>query len=335
MMLESMACGRIGTLALLFVSLFASLWALPVFAQVGEGRDETERWVPALSVSSGVLVQEADGSVVSSLLLGPGAGEARNNLSCERTLTQLFRCADTGDDTQVTPFVDFSAELMTPGIQSWAGRPRLFVRGGAGPSFGFKRDVAKEGVPGEFTLPDNLTPLEIATQGYSVIGGQGSKSSIEIESLLVTAGAGVAFTFEVGERRLRLKPSFEYLRQKVELTGISNRVVQVDANPNPNCGFPGSTPDLNAIFRCESLRGSESQVFHGIGPGLEVETDTVRAGPFVMTVFLAGQAYAFLGDLDLQADARNEFGERSEWGAELERWAFRGGVGLRFRWLPD
>ena len=63
--------------------------------------------------------------------------------------------------------------------------------------------------------------------------------------------------------------------------------------------------------------------------------DAQRAGPFMLTVYMAGKAYAFLGDLALEATGSNEFGETAGWRAEKSPWAFQGSVGLRFRWLPD
>ena len=134
----------------------------------------------------------------------------------------------------------------------------------------------------------------------------------------------MAFTLEWGERRIRIKPSVEWMREKIETTGEVRRAV-------PLVGVPGDPSDFREIV----LSGSDSKVYHGIGPGLEVETEPVRPGPFMMTVYLSAQAYSFLGDLDITFSDVNEFGEFADWKFEKNRWAYRGGVGLRFRWQPE
>jgi hypothetical protein len=224
----------------------------------------------------------------------------------------------------VTPFVAGSLELMTPGLTSVPGRPRLFVRGDAAASFAFTRDVAKEGSPGEFEVSPNVV---YPTQ--ETIRGQGSATTAEVKPLLISAGAGVAFTVDAWERRLRVKPSVEYMREEIEATGVLHRAARTRVDPPPTVDeFPEG-------FRLIELSGDKKQVFHGIGPGLEIEADTGRAGPLILTVYLAGQAYAFLGDLEMEFSDTNEYGETATWRFEKDRWGYRAGVGVRFRWVPE
>ena len=82
------------------------------------------------------------------------------------------------------------------------------------------------------------------------------------------------------------------------------------------------------------LNGSGSKTFHGVGPGLEIEMDTRRAGPFLLALFVSGQAYKILGDREISFSASNEYGETADWTYENHSWVYRGGVGLRFRFLP-
>jgi hypothetical protein len=305
-------------------------------------QDETERWVPAFSVYSGVLVQDAEAMLRSSTLQGPCVPPALVNdpLHCERQVRPTAFIEDpppgdpyppvelvtvTGDDLMVTPFVAGSLELMTPGLTSLPGRPRLFVHGDAAASFAFTRDVVKEGIPGEFEIIGDFGPTEFISEAN--IGGQGSKTTAEVKPLLLSAGAGVAFTLEPWERRLRIKPSVEYLREEIEVTGVVHRAVAIEENT-----AAGEFPDN---FRLIQLSSAEKRAFHGIGPGLEVELDAARAGPFVLSVYVASQAYAFLGDLEVELSDTNEDGETAMWSFEKNRWGFRAGVGLRFRWLPE
>jgi hypothetical protein len=319
-----------------------------------KAKDETERWVPAFSIYSGVLVQGAKGSIDTGPLQGiegqnqdcvPPAA-SYDTLHCQRqirptAIVNIGRFDEvppvefvttSGDDLMVTPFVAASLELMTPGLTSVPGRPRLFVHGDAAVSFAFTRDIAKEGVPGEFEVARNVPfPNERS------IRGQGSTTTAEVRPLLISAGAGVAFTVDAWERRLRIKPSVEYLREEIEVSGAVNRAVQTRTDPAP------ATEDFPDGFRLIELSGSDKRAFHGIGPGLEIEMDAGRAGPLMLTVYLAGQAYAFLGDLEMEFSDRNalvnEDGEveyeTAEWSFEKNRWGFRGGVGLRFRWVPE
>jgi hypothetical protein len=299
-------------------------------------KDESERWVPSFSLFSGVLVQNADGDLTSSRILGECADPPPfppDPAHCEQQIRPTAPLSDVplpsvttrGDDRMVTPFVGGSLELMTPGLISLPGRPRLFVHGDAAASFSATRDLAKEGVPGAFEVAEGVTfPKE------TNVLGQGSTTSAQVMPLVVSAGAGVAFTLEAWERRIRIKPSVEYLREEIEVEGVVKRAVQTRyRRPSP------TAEDFPDGFRLIELSGSEKQVFHGIGPGLEVEIDTLRAGPFMLAVYVSGSAHAFLGDREVEFSDTNADGESAAWRFEKNEWAFRGFVGLRFRWVPE
>jgi hypothetical protein len=282
-------------------------------------RDETERWVPAFSFDSGVLVQDSDADVRSGMLMGAGAPSLINCFGDLNPDTDTVRCPASGSDLMVTPFVAGSVEVMTPALLAMPGLPRLFVHGGAAASFGFTRDVAKEGSPDTMEAAPGVAFLQ-----EQAILGQGSETSAEVKPLLVTAGAGVAFTVDAWGRRFRIKPSFEYLREEIEVKGTVNRAVKIN---DPATSI--------ADFRLIELRGSTRDYFHGIGPGLELEADAARTGPVMLTLFVAGKAYAFLGDLEMTTSDSDADGNTAHWRFEKNRWAFKGGVGLRFRWLPE
>ena len=63
--------------------------------------------------------------------------------------------------------------------------------------------------------------------------------------------------------------------------------------------------------------------------------DAGRAGPFMMTVFVGGKAYWFMGERHIELEAETAFGETANWSYEKHRWAYEGGMGVRFRWLPE
>jgi hypothetical protein len=290
------------------------------------------------------LVQNADGAVASGFVTGDRAAVAPPTFLGDCTSTpQLIRCSASSDDLQVTPFVGGSLEIMTPAPFDLPGHPRLFAHGDAAALFPFDRDFAKEGLPDAFEPQrSELGPILVTENS---VMGQGSQTSAKLEPWLLSAGLGVAFTFEVGERRLRLKPSVEWVREEIEVEGVVQRAVQTAPSPPLDTVFPQG-------FRFISLDASDKKTYNGIGPGLELEMDTVRTGPLMMTVYLAGQAYSFLGDLEVELSdseippctsatlCSSSFPnppppETATWSFEKERWAFRGGVGLRFRWLPE
>jgi hypothetical protein len=96
------------------------------------------------------------------------------------------------------------------------------------------------------------------------------------------------------------------------------------------------------------LASEDTLTTYGIGPGLELEMDAARAGPFVLSVFLGGQAYRMLGDRDvnLMDSAMVDVPDQNpntpatqevsaKWDFHKHAWSYRGGLGLRFRWLPE
>jgi len=156
--------------------------------------------------------------------------------------------------------------------------------------------------------------------------GQGTLVRAEVDPFVLNAGIGMAFTFDVFGSRIRIKPSAEYLRERLEVTGQTNRVVQVsDTAPLVN--------DPSA-FRFIRLSASDQQTYHAVGAGLEIEIDAERLGPFVITPFIAGRAYRFIGNLDVSLRDTNEFGETVAFEFERDQWQWAGRFGVRLRWVP-
>ena len=305
--------------------ILGGLISLSPGAAAGEpgSKSEVGRWIPGLAVYSGVILQGAEGALESAPLSSDPS--------------QPVRPSASGDDLMVNPFVGFSAELMTPGLASLPGQPRLFVHGDIVPHFGFERSVAREGAPDEMEDPQLPLRSELA------VFGQGSKLDVEMNSPVLAAGLGVAFAVEVWDRQLRIKPSFEYMRERIRASGTVNRAVQLDPGSNRN-------PRLDSTFRLIEIRGSDVENFHGVGAGLELELDTVRAGPFMLTLFFSNRVYKMLGDLKMEfrgtspgrivgglpaSDFPAQGTESASWSFESDPWSYQGGVGLRFRWLPE
>ena len=278
-------------------------WSAPALA--GEGLDETQRWVPAAGLRLGVFGQGGEASVAS----GPLAGAAP---------PEPIRPPASGSDTLLAPLFGGTLELSSPRLLDGVGRPRVFAHVGADGAFGSSLDLAKEGEARGMRPPD-------APAFEDEIQGQGSLLEVETEQLVLTGGAGVAFTFDLGLWHFRIKPSFEYLRQEVTFSGQVNRAVALEAGRTLN-------------FRFIQLRDEETTTLHGFGPGLELEVDAGRIDPFTITAFLGGQLYSMQGDRRVRLADSQTVGpdtETATWRAEIDPWLYRGQVGIRFRWLPD
>lgn len=313
-------------------------------------RDERKNWAPSVGISSGAIVQRLQGAISSSEVYcpvtvpNPGPGDfpvgicTAGQRSTERPFPWL------GPDQPVqpgapsvtrervfTPYLAATFELMTPRLWERWGAPRPFAHVDLQYTFGFERDVVVLGQPGPLKFPDNF-PNPPAT----IIQGQGSLATVNAASFQFAGGIGVAFTFKISDRTVRIKPSVEYQREDVTYSGEVKRVVQTQStNSNP--------PSNPANYRDILLYASKQKVYHSVGPGLEVEVDTRRAGPLMLSLFIGAQAYAVIGDLEVTLKSTNEDpviveaggDEFATWSFLPNRWLFRGNVGLRFRWSPE
>jgi hypothetical protein len=326
-------------------------------ATASEPRDESEYWTPSFSLFFDALGQKLQGAVTTGQVLGPPLTEGgcltngfvpgfppgvRTGALCPTArgsdnnaparATQILGPDVEGGDTSVAPLVGLSLELMTPSLLDEWLRPRFFLHGDGAAAFSFERNVAGVESPDEFALPSgiffNNIPADFNQdiQELSIVG-QGSRSRIQVRRAVWSAGTGIALSFDWLGRRIRIKPSFEYLHQEMDLIGVVHRAVKLTA---PNV----SALDLSG-FRLISLTQQEQRSYDGIGPGLELEADAARLGPFMSSVYAMGRGYKLLGDLKTELSATNEFGETASWTFEPDSWVWRAGVGIRFRWLPE
>ena len=310
--------GRIVLLALLLAISIGpdQSWA------ADEARDEKNRWIPAIGISSGLFVQRYQAVINTSDIayrdvpIQPGAPIVGR----ERTLT---------------PFIAVNLELTTPSLIDSLAAPSLFAHVDFAYTFGFDQSVALAGAPGPLEPPPIEFPEEIFWKG------QGAYADYKASDFQFSGGVGLVFHFDIFDRRVRLKPSLEYMRNTAKFKGSVSRVLSIEsAPPEPSCP---STPGSSKFYRCIELSGEKTHVFHSLGPGLEVEVDAGRTGPLVLALYGGAQAYAILGH---NAGQRVEFSdskqyeetpewETAEWSYLANRWFFRGSVGLRFRWVPE
>jgi hypothetical protein len=286
--------------------------------QVTEDRD-LESWVPSIAFFGGVQEQDSRGTIVPGDVMGPQCTPVISECS---STTEIQPESD-GDETLRAVRLGLSAELMTPRFWSGFGKPRIFAHIDPIYAVGFDRTVTGVGSPGEMVEGD--VPPSVTRSEEALWSGQGTRIKAEISPFELGAGIGAAFTFDVFDRRVRIKPSFEYLRERLSVIGQVNRVVQVVQRPVP--GRPGD-------FRQIALRATERKTYHAIGPALEISTDGDRLGPFILSPFISGRAYRFLGDLDVDLSDTNEYGETAEWHFRRDEWEWDVRAGLRLLWLP-
>lgn len=290
-----------GVLMVFFLGL------LPSAAAQAGGKDETERWVPSLALTSGILVQGATASASSSDVYSyaytgtpsePGGCNTPTIIEpnppqpiCPILSLDPVQPATSGSSPLLAPTVGGDLEIMTPGLTQVIGRPRLFAHAGVDYSFGFDYDVAKEGVAEPMFVPPHNSTWPVVA-----VPGQGTRVTANIDPVVVRAGLGIAFTSEVWGRRLRIKPSVEWMVSSVHVAGLTNRAYEATV--------PAYVTSP-ARFYLISLQSEADKTFNSIGPGLEFEIDTVRVGPFMIALGISASAYRVLGSREVDLSARS------------------------------
>jgi hypothetical protein len=256
--------------------------------------DKSRKWVPSLALTSGILISSARGEVSSTV-----------------------RPSAIGSDNLTSPWLGGSLEIMTPSWEPLGERTRFFVHGGVAGNFGFERDLAKEGAPGPFIVPECLKCVE------ELVRGQGSVTRVEPTGFQASAGVGFSITIDTEWRPIRIKPSLEYLVEEVQVSGLVHRAKIDNSDPN------------NLSFDLFSISGAEEKFFHSIGPGLEIEADITRKGPLLLALTASGGAYHILGNRDVEFSSTDATGtESATWSYRKGPWTYRFDVGMRFRWAP-
>lgn len=243
------------------------------------------------------------------------------------------------DDAEtIFGFVAFSLEMASPGFG--AGRAaRLFTHVDVAYSFDSEDNIVNQGAPGPVGVSNIRGQPDYSTT-LSALNGRGSATEVAAEPLVVSAGLGLSFEFESWGRSLRVKSSIEWLWQEISVAGklgyAESNLASGGILAGPACNTNATPPGCPNVY----LQAGHTQGFHSIGPGLEFEMDASRAGPFMLSVYVAAQAYRLLGDREVEAFGQGELSDESKdvelfSGYEMDPWHYRTGVGLRFRWMPE
>lgn len=294
-------------------------------ASAEDERSASMRWAPTLGVAAGVDLQDVSASSSTSMTSTPNFRPAT-----------ILRPSSRGDSLVTGGSVGVELGLMTPQLVERPGVPRFFVRANFEANITSDNTVTFEGSRGDVTTP---TEQGVGRFNENAILGQGTRVQVQVEELEIRAGAGLAFEFEVLDRTVRIKPSAEYLRKHFESNSGLTRAVQIAAT-----GAFGTLTSLDDA-RVENIDIRNTTTLHGLGPGLEVEVDAARSGPFVASVFSGFNAYYFFGDLEetqsgatANVEGPNQtppaVPETASFRLEYDQWAYRIQAGIRFRWEP-
>jgi hypothetical protein len=253
--------------------------------------------------------------------------------------SQLRRGADD-DELATTPYVGGTLSAQTPVLARW-GRPRLFAAIEMPYQFGIDRNVAQKDRPTGIVEPENPEAGETLDEG--ALNGVGSRTRSEIKGLAFGAGAGAAFSFEMFGKQFRLKPSANWLRMQIGVRGrVEHGICRAEAGISL-CDVDGEQPPGAVAFtRIITLKNHDSLWLDGIGPGLELEMDTGRFGPYRVALFAGAGGYYFFGDRSLSFEAQSTIGPdpagaavdyHARFSFRANPWLYRAGIGLRFAWV--
>jgi len=328
------------------IAALALQLSLPIAAiaqDAPEAQTDESRWIASLAVTSGVLLQGQYGSTDACLFANP----ADLSGSCPAAGATQLRPGTTANDLSIAAFVGPNLELLSPALPV-PTRPRFFLSGEIIPTFSADRDLSSEGDPGcvRGTAPgapcaSDLTPDTLPTSPYGQDDalGQGSLVTTSYDTMSFGANLGLAFPVQAGKRSLRIKPSFGWLSFKLDVTGS---VVDAACQPTNQCTDVKNSAQPG-LLRETQLYASDSNRYHAIGPGIDVEMDTGRFGPLGTALFIGGHAYRTLGDRTMKLTDSQVYGNdglplagqavSAEWTTEVNPWIFRAGVGLRVQWL--
>jgi hypothetical protein len=259
-------------------------------------------WVPSVALGLGITTTDLNGSVRAV----DSAGSP-------------IRPPDSGSERAVTPLLAFTAAMATPRVAALPGRPRLFVAAEVLPTFGATYNVANEGNPTGAVAPPGAT--RFPEEG---IGGQGSRTAMQMDPLAYGATAGFEFPISIGDAEFSVKPSVRYLRYSFDVDGTVVRAIKPDV--------------IDPFFREISLTSSGTIDAHGVGPAIELEFPAWKIGPLDSFAFAEFAGYYNVGDSDIEltdsVTITDQLGTETYsavWNGSIGTWLLRGSVGIRIR----
>lgn len=290
---------------------------------------ELERWVLSGGIEVGMFGNSASGEFSGSPLVGPRA----TNISTSDDVSTVVRSV-RGDNDLLSGLIGPSFEVMTPSFLDVPSHPRFFLDLSLLGILTSEPSMAKFGSPGKYGLPDQVS-FSAPFIGELFVTGTGTQITSQHHGFLPQVGLGPAFTFDFGEERIRIKPSIVYSRLETKVSAITRRAVRiVEQDPLTSSGRVRSLDS----YRFISLQDDQTEVYHGLGPALEIEYLTRRRiGPFATSLFLKGVATHLFGDLKTEFSASNpEYPQETvRWKYQNDSWSYQASVGIRLSLVPQ
>jgi hypothetical protein len=267
-----------------------------------ESVEDYDRWSSAVAFELGLLRESVDGIAVS-----------------DRQPTNREGELQSGDDQLLDASFGSAVELMAPSIADIPGHPQPFMHINVLHPTGVGVDVVREGSPDGFEIPD--FGISDSTLPATAVGGQGIKTEIRYKSPTVIAGLGVSFSFDLGDRHYRVRPSVQYLMEKAEMTGA---MLDADGQQVTEGGVVIEDFVLTALYE------DQEKTFHGLGGGVELETDIVLNDLGVISLFAGIHVYRLIDDRRFERTTTDGTSSAT-WGVKLDPVVYRGGAGIRYR----
>ncbi len=321
---------RVGVGALSCLLLASAVEAESDMRKRHEG--ELERWVVSGALEVGVMGSTGKGNVRGTPT-GPPRASNIDPVGVGDESTSNVVGDDSSREQITSALVGGSLELMSPAVADVPSQPRFFMDVFIAAALANEVSLARDGNPGAMGFPDVFDQRQ--PLGERLVAGRGNGVFVQPQGPQVHAGIGPAFTFDLfGEHRIRIKPSLVYSRLRVDVKAVASRAVRTANTINfTNRVFEDE-------FRTIELQDRHNEVYHGLGPALELEYDTGnRFGPFEVTLFMKGHASRLFGDVTTDLSKANpnplsEAEERVFWKYRQDRWIYRGSTGVRLRYLP-
>jgi hypothetical protein len=313
------------------------LSALPSGAQeAGSARSIDARWIPSFALTPGIIWGRQHGAV-SSDCRAPGSDPPAPT-ACNPNFprnTNPLRPGAVDDELAATPYVGGNLSLQTPTLAR-LGRPRLFAGVELPYMFGIDRNVAEKERPTGIREPDNPNSGEFLDEGAML--GVGSRTRSEVHGLAFGAKAGASLAFEAFGKRFQVKPSANWLRLQIGVRGriehgLCYNYCDVDGIPF------GSAFGFTRVI---TLKAHDTLSLDGVGPGLDLEMETGRFGPYTVALFAGGGGYYLIGDRSVVFEVDRTIGPdplgapvdyHAKFSFRVSPWLYRAGIGLRLSWV--
>ncbi len=224
----------------------------------------------------------------------------------------------------------FGGELMTPTFDKVPIKPRFFVSAGvlwSTPGNGLSHsnhdtttqaDYRGVNLAQKIRLfnPPNTPPNADQFQ-FKDFEGRGT--SVEGRQLHNSwyAGVGGVLTFPRSGFTIRVRPSIEYIGEEFRINGEYTLLSE---------NVPAEVPRRLIIHE---INISDKNIYHNIGPGLELEFVNHLDGDFTLSFFTQTRFMWIIGDTEMNLKGTDSQGENAAFRFKRSRFNFRGGIGFR------